>query len=204
MKQINLNCRGCVCFMLHVSYRMIISILAQEKQLGIALTGEAVAILVKNKHTVLVEGKSESPKLSPYLTVGAYIINSKEALLDRGDLIIKKSSPTIEETDSLNDQNKIFFTTIPLQDKKLIDKMLKSKISIIDYKKLKKIKKKAIKNENKIAFSNYVLPFILELATYGIKAMVEDEELREGLLIMDGKVYNTRLAALYEYTCYEF
>ena len=93
---------------------MIISILAQEKNHDIALSGEAVAVLVKNKHTVLVEGESVSAKLSSYLTVGAYIINAKEALLYRGDLIIKKSSLAIQEIDSLNAQDKIFFTTVPI------------------------------------------------------------------------------------------
>ena len=183
---------------------MIISLLSQEKNHDIALSGEAVAVLVKNKHTVLVEGESVSAKLSSYLTVGAYIINAKEALLDRGDLIIKKSSLAIQEIDSLNAQDKIFFTTVPIKDKKLIDKIIRSKISIIDYKELSKIKKKSIKSEDKAVFSNYVLPFILGLASSGIKALVEDEELREALLIMDGKVYNTRLALLYKYPCYEF
>ncbi len=183
---------------------MIISILQSKNKKGICLTSEAVSILVQNHHTVLAEGEANRQNLKNYLNVGAYIINAKEELLDRGDLIIKKTEPKIKEIDYLNGENKIFVTKIKPRDQNLFNKILEHKISIISYRHLKGFRKKHIDINVKVEFSNYILPFLLSLADKGLKALVDDEILRQALLIMHGKVYNNKLAALYGMPCYEF
>jgi len=55
-----------------------------------------------------------------------------------------------------------------------------------------------------VEFSNYILPFLLSLASKGLKALVDDEALRAALLVMHGKVYNNKLASLYNLPCYEY
>lgn len=183
---------------------MIISILQSKNKTDICLTSEAVSVLVQNHHTVLVEGEASRQNLKNYLNVGAYIINAKEELLDRGDLILKKTEPKIKEIDYLNGENKIFVTKIKPYRQNLFNKILEHKISIINYSDLKGFRKKHIDINIKVEFSNYILPFLLSLADKGLKALVDDEKLRQALLIMHGKVYNNKLAALYKMPCYEF
>lgn len=183
---------------------MIISIIQDGKSGNIPLTPEAVSILVQNHYTVLIDGDASDRKLANYLNVGAYLINSKEELLDRGDLLIKKVHPVAFEIDYVNAESKIFFTKIDIQQKELIKQILVHKISIIDYSHLPGIKKKRVDVNNQVAFSNYTLPFLLRLCSMGLNALVDDEQLREALLVMHGKIYDHALAARYKYTCYEF
>lgn len=183
---------------------MIISILQSKNKKDLCLTPEAVSVLVQHHHTALIEGEASWQNLKGYLNVGAYIINSKEELLDRGDLIIKKTEPKIKEIDYLNGENKIFVTKINPHDQNLFNKILEHKISIISYRHLKGLRKKLVNINVKVEFSNYILPFLLALADKGLKALVDDEILRQALLIMHGKVYNNKLAALYKMPCYEF
>jgi alanine dehydrogenase len=183
---------------------MIISILQSKKSNDFSLTPESVSVLVQNKHTVLVQGNPRSLVARPYLNVGAYVINTKEELLDRADLILKKSCPRIQEIDYFNGHDKIFFTKINFKNRALIEKILSRRISIINYLDLKAFRKQRVDLENMVEFSNYILPFLLSLASRGLKALVDDEALRAALLIMHGKVYNNKLAALYNLSCYEY
>ena len=91
---------------------MIISILQSKKSNDICLTPESVSVLAQNHHTILIEGEAADASLKSYLSVGAYIINTKEELLDRGDLIVKKNWPTLQEITYLNGEEKIFFTKL--------------------------------------------------------------------------------------------
>ena len=182
---------------------MIISIF-QDQNGGIPLTSQAVSVLVRNNHTVLIEGNPVNRLAKEYLTVGGYVINTREELLDRGGLLIKKSSPLGADIDYLNGEDKIFFTKLDMKDKKMIDKILAHRISLITYMELPAFRTYAVKVASKFEFSNYVLPFLLELAGMGLKALVDDEELREALLMMHGKVYNNALSKQYDFPCYEF
>ena len=161
-------------------------------------------MLVQNNHTVLVEGEAHNSLLAAYLNVGAYLINTKEELLDRGDLLVKKTEPDMEEIEYLNGEEKIFFTILDFSNQKLIEKMLSRKIVLISYSLLPKTKRGADMDRDRVVFSNHTLPFLLGLSNRGIHVLVDDEALREALVIMKGKVYNSNLANKYNYQCYEF
>lgn len=182
---------------------MIISLLQDQKE-GVALTSQAVSVLVRNNHTVLIEGNPANRLTKEYLTAGGYVIDAREELLDRGSLLIKKSPSTKEDIDDVNGEDKIFFTTLNVNGKKLIDKILAQRILFIDYMELPAFRKHTISASSKLAFSNSALPFLIELAGMGLKALVDDEELREALMVMHGKVYNNALAKRYGFPCYEF
>jgi alanine dehydrogenase len=183
---------------------VIIAILKDKSSSKICLTSKAVCELVEHNHTVLVEGEPRSKLLAPYLNVGAYLINTKEELLDRGDLLIKKTEPELEEIEYLNGEEKIFFTSLNFSHQKLIEKALSRRIAIISYSLLPKIKKGADIASNTAAFSSLTLPFLIELSSGGIHVLVDDEALRDALVIMKGKVYNNSLAHKYGYQWYEF
>lgn len=183
---------------------MIISLLQDKNKREICLTPESISVLVQNHHTVLIEGDSNSPYLNSYLNVGAYLINIKEELLDRGDLVIKKMQTEASEIDYLNGESKIAFSKLDSLNRGLIAKILKHKISFIDYKQLPNFKEKMPNLKFKVEFSNFILPYLLRLANFGLKALVEDEELRAALSVMHGKVYNSKLALQSHLPCYEF
>lgn len=183
---------------------MIISVLQDEHKKDVCLTSEAISVLVQNNHTVLIEGEADSVAARAFMSVGAYIINTKEELLDRGDLIIKRAWPTDSEVDYLNGEAKIFFTKLKFDNQALIKKILAHNISLINYLELRGFKKKKFDPDSRIEFSNYILPFLLELASKGLKSLVEDEVLRAALTIMHGKVYSSELADKSDLPCYEF
>jgi len=169
------------------------------------MTSQSISVLVQNRHTVLIEGDATKPELRPYLNIGAYIINTKEELLDRGDLIVKTSCPDLAEIDNLSGKDKILFTEISLKkNETLIRKIIDQKISLFDYSQIKGLTKRFGPRTSRVEFSNFILPFLLELADKGLKALVEDEVLRNALMIMHGKVFNNELASLFHLPCHEF
>jgi alanine dehydrogenase len=182
---------------------MIISILEDTKT-SVSLTAQSVSVLVQNNHTVLIEGDPALRQLKEYLSVGAYVLNSREQLLDRGGLLIKKAPPEIADVDYLNGEDKIFFTRVDGKDRRFVDTILSHRISLIDYAGLPAFKKRSIRVQSRLAFSNSVLPFLVELAGAGLRALVDEEELRGALMVMHGKVYNTALAKRHGVPCYEF
>jgi len=183
---------------------MIISILKSKNQKKPCLNVEIVSILIQNHHTVLIQGNPKNKKLKPYLNVGAYIINTKEELLDRSNLIIKKNPLKDQEIDYLNGEEKIIFSCLEFNDKNLIKKILEHKITFINYLDLAEIKKNKINPDKIREFSSYVLPFLLELANKQIASLVDDEALRQALILMNNKIYNHQLAEKYSWPCYEF
>lgn len=183
---------------------MIISILQGEKNGLPGITPELVSVLCQNRHTVLIEGDSDHKDRKLYLAVGAYIINTKEELLDRGDLILKKEPILFQDIDSVHGEEKIFFTTIDINDKKLVQKALVNEISIINFLNLPGLNIKKMKTISSAEFSHYITPFILSLAGKGLKALVDDEILRDALLVMGGKAYSGTLAELHHLQCYEY
>lgn len=183
---------------------MIISILQDQKKKSIGVTPEFVAVLVQNNHTVLVEGHNKDSPMQGYLNVGAYVINTKEELLDRGCLIVKTSCPEVTEVDYFNGEEKIFFTCIEKDDNHLIKKFLEHKISLINYLDLEGFQNKSVHKNSRVEFSNYILPFVLSLGNIGLKALVDNEVLRAALILMQGKVYNGVVAKLHGYQCHEF
>ena len=82
--------------------------------------------------------------------------------------------------------------------------MLKSDISVFHYPHLQKVQKGTINPKKKVEFSNYILPFILDIADKGMKSLVDNEGLRDALLIMHGQVYSGELAKMYNYECHEY
>lgn len=183
---------------------MIISILQDEKNHDICLTSEAVSVLVQNHHTVLIEGEPDNVAARAYMSVGAYIINTKEELLDRGNLLIKKMEPASSEIGYLNGEEKIFLTHIDPLHRESLRQILKHKISYLNYMHLPEFKKQTVQAGSKLEFSNYVLPFVLELAAKGLKALVDDEVLRTALVVMQGKVYSEAVAKSLKKQCYEY
>lgn len=182
---------------------MIISILKDSDTQDISLTTEAIAVLVKNQHTVLIDGESENVAASAYMSVGAYIINTKEELLDRSDLIIKRTAPLASDINYLNGEEKIFLTKLKVSQQ-LIQSLLRHRISVIDYSSLPIFKIVDDRAHSKLKFSNDILPFVLKLADKGLKALVDDETLRTGLIVMRGKVYSPKIAKALNLTCHEF
>lgn len=167
---------------------------------AVPLSEEAVVHLIQKNHTVLIEGRVDDARLRRYLNRGAYIIDVAGELLDRAQLIIKSAPLTLQEIDYVHGSDKILFTPLNYRDKKIIEKLLTGTLSVINVQELRKPKGAAI---SKI-FPKLFLGFISELADFGIKALVEDEALRRALSLMGGKVYNQKLAKLYQYRCYEF
>ena len=190
---------------------MIISILHGTKSGSIpiisgsiGITPELVSVLCRSQHTVLVEGEVNRKEMKAYLAVGAYIINTKEELLDRGDLIIKKARLEPCDIEYVHGEGKIFFSTIDMGDRAIVEKAIAHEISLINYKILPGLEAMKTKKISAAKFSNYIAPFILSLAGKGLKALVDDEVLRDALLLMRGKAYNGPLASLHHLQCYEY
>ena len=183
---------------------MIISIFKTKKSAPLGVTPEFVSVLSQNHHTVLIEGRAEDELARAYLNVGGYIINTREELLDRGDLIVKLGVPELDDIEYAYGETKLFFAKVSGIERKIIEKMLSQKISFMSYEDLPGFVNKTVSDGSPVEFSNYTLPFLLKLAAKGTKALVDDEALRETLVLMLGKVYHPRLAARLGYPCYEF
>lgn|SRR3989338_1695427 len=183
---------------------MIIGILQENGKQNFSLTEEFVSVLVSNKQTVLVEGSALNARSKNYLTSGAYVIDKKEQIIDRADIIIKKGFLTSTEAAMCAGREKIIFTDCNIHNHGLVEKLLDQKVAVIHYNQLKDVRKKKVSIKTKHEFSRFILPYILELAQKGLQALVNDEDLRDALYMMNGKVYNQELAELYQYPCYEF
>ena len=175
-----------------------------KKSAPLGVTPEFVSVLSQNHHTVLIEGRAEDELARVYLNVGGYIINTREELLDRGDLIVKLGVPELDDIEYAYGETKLFFAKVSGIERKIIEKMLSQKISFMSYEDLPGFVNKTVSDGSPVEFSNYTLPFLLKLAAKGTKALVDDEALRETLVLMLGKVYHPRLAARLGYPCYEF
>lgn len=183
---------------------MIISAVKSKNQTRLPVTLEFVSVLSQNHHTALVEGRAEEEKMRGYLNVGGYVINSREELLDRGDLIIKLGCPEERDIEYAHGETKIFFAKVAGITRRVIEQMLAQKISFINYEDLPRLANRTIDERSPLEFSNYALPFVLKLAAKGMKALVDDEILRGALILMRGKMYNFKIAAKFGYPCYEF
>lgn len=183
---------------------MIVSILKSKKLLSPGVTQEFVSVLSQNHHTVLIEGSVKDDWVRGYLNVGGYIIHAREELLDRGDLIVKRGVPEEDDIKYAYGETKLFFAKASGLKRRVIEHMLAQKISFINYEDLPGFTSNAALKHSPVEFSNYTLPFVLKLAAKGTRALVDDEGLRETLVLMRGKMYHPRLAARFGYPCYEF
>jgi alanine dehydrogenase len=192
---------------------MVIGILQDKniqkghETLDVCLTPQAASVLIKDNHSILIEGIAGDGYLKNYLNIGAYIINTKQELLDRAGLIIKKTLPQINDLNYINGEDKIIFTQMTFtlnkkEEKLFLQKIIEKGVTLINYLELTDKKKAGLMS--KTEFSHYVLPFLLELSKHGLKALLDDEILRLGLVVMAGKVYNPKLAAILKVHCYEF
>jgi alanine dehydrogenase len=112
----------------------------QELECRIALTPQAVEILVSNGHEVMIEssaGKSANYSNTEYSEKGAQIVE-KKSMVYQADIILKISPPTHEEIDLFNGQQVLISTLhLPSQSKEFFEKMIAKKITAIAFEKIK-------------------------------------------------------------------
>jgi alanine dehydrogenase len=106
----------------------------------IALTPEAVSVLVSNGHNVMIEHNAGEPthyRDKEYSEAGAKIV------YDRGEIfkapLLVKSAPVVEEDLPLLQMNQVIISPIHLSAMKseLLEKMMEKKISAISFENLK-------------------------------------------------------------------
>ncbi len=106
----------------------------------IALTPEAVEILVNNGHEIVVEkgaGAGANYSDTDYSECGGLIIDSKEEVY-QSDIILKIAPPSIEEIELFNN-NQILFSSLnfPSQNEAYIRKLMQKKITAISFEGMK-------------------------------------------------------------------
>src|SRR5580698_3058031 len=106
----------------------------------IALTPEAVGVLVSNGHHVMIEHNAGEPTHytdKEYSEAGAKIVYNREEVF-KAPLLVK-SAPVVEEDLSLLQLNQIIISPIHLSAMKseLLEKMMEKKISAISFENLK-------------------------------------------------------------------
>src|SRR3984957_18075209 len=106
----------------------------------IALTPEAVSVLVSNGHNVMIEhnvGEPTDYRDKEYSEAGAKIVYDREEIF-KAPLLVK-SSPVVEEDLPLLQMNQVIISPIHLSAMKseLLEKMMEKKISAISFENLK-------------------------------------------------------------------
>jgi alanine dehydrogenase len=106
----------------------------------IALTPEAVSVLVSNGHNVMIEHNAGEPthyRDKEYSEAGAKIVYDREEIF-RAPLLVK-SAPVVEEDLPLLQMNQVIISPIHLSAMKseLLEKMMEKKISAISFENLK-------------------------------------------------------------------
>ena len=106
----------------------------------IALTPEAVSVLVSNGHNVMIEHNAGEPthyRDKEYSEAGAKIVYDREEIF-KAPLLVK-SAPVVEEDLPLLQMNQVIISPIHLSAMKseLLEKMMEKKISAISFENLK-------------------------------------------------------------------
>jgi alanine dehydrogenase len=106
----------------------------------IALTPEAVSVLVSNGHNVMIEHNAGEPthyRDKEYSEAGAKIVYNREEIF-KAPLLVK-SAPVVEEDLPLLQMNQVIISPIHLSAMKaeLLEKMMEKKISAISFENLK-------------------------------------------------------------------
>ncbi|HLY72086.1 MAG TPA: alanine dehydrogenase [Puia sp.] len=106
----------------------------------IALTPEAVSVLVSNGHNVMIEHNAGEPTHygdKEYSEAGAKIVYNREEIF-KAPLLVK-SAPVVEEDLPLLQMNQVIISPIHLSAMKaeLLEKMMEKKISAISFENLK-------------------------------------------------------------------
>ncbi len=108
----------------------------KEQEYRVALTPQAVGVLVQHGHKVLVEkdaGLGTVIADSEYKNAGAQIVRSEKELFKKSKLIVKVKEPIAEEY-SLITENHIIFSYLHIAaDKKLVQALKKSKCRAIAF-----------------------------------------------------------------------
>lgn len=102
----------------------------------VALTPQAVGVLVQHGHKVYVEkgaGLGTGISDSEYKKAGARIVNSKKELFSKSKLIVKVKEPIPEEYPLITENHIIFGYLHIAADKKLIQALKKSKCRAIAF-----------------------------------------------------------------------
>lgn len=117
---------------------MVIGIPKERKvqEYRVALTPQAVSVLVQHGHTVLVEkgaGLGSGITDQEFKKAGAVVVGNEKQLFKKSDLIVKVKEPIAEEY-SLITENHIVFSYLHIAaDKKLIQALKKSKCRAIAF-----------------------------------------------------------------------
>ncbi len=107
----------------------------EEKRVALAPAG--VDALVKSGHSVFIEngaGAESHFTDEQYQKVGATIVYSPEETFQRSDMIVKIAPLTEEESEMLQEEQVVFsFLHLALSRKKIIDNILKKRVTAIGY-----------------------------------------------------------------------
>lgn len=111
---------------------MVIGIPKERKvqEYRVALTPQAVSVLVQHGHKVLVEkdaGLGTGIDDSEYKNAGAQIVRSEKELFKKSKLIVKVKEPIAEEYSLITENHVVFSYLHIAADKKLVQALKKSK-----------------------------------------------------------------------------
>ena len=117
---------------------MVIGIPKERKvqEYRVALTPQAVSVLVQHGHKVLVEkdaGLGTGIDDSEYKNAGAQIVRSEKELFKKSKLIVKVKEPIAEEYSLITENHIIFSYLHVAADKKLVQALKKSKCRAIAF-----------------------------------------------------------------------
>jgi alanine dehydrogenase len=102
----------------------------------VALTPQAVSVLVQRGHTVLVEkgaGFGSGISDSEYKSVGARIVRNEKELFSKSKLIVKVKEPIVEEYPLITENHIIFSYLHIAANKKLVQALKKSRCRAIAF-----------------------------------------------------------------------
>ena len=112
----------------------------QEKRVALAPAG--VDALVKSGHTVVIQsgaGLESHFTDEEYRTVGANVVYNSDEVYQRADLIAKIAPLTEPEAEQLKEEQILFsFLHLAVGNKKIIEKLLKKKVTAIGYELIEK------------------------------------------------------------------
>ena len=112
----------------------------QKLECRIALTPEAVEILVSEGHEVKIEnnaGKAANYSNTEYSEKGAVITDKKEDIF-QSDIVLKISPPTLKEIEMFRSQQILMsILHLPSQKKEYFERLIAKKITAIAFEKIK-------------------------------------------------------------------
>jgi len=113
----------------------------QKFENRVALTPEAVEVLVNNGHQVIIEsqaGKGANYSDNNYSECGGFIIDNKKEVL-KSDIILKIAPFLIDDIDHLKGNQQVIFSSLhaSIQSEKYIRKLMQKKVTAIAFENIK-------------------------------------------------------------------